>query len=66
MRHFLLSAFDQLLQHEHGYIVCACIDAMNSFTLFVRGLVSAVPRTSLDNCLNVPHRLETMATWACL
>ena len=28
-RHFLLSAFDKSLQHEHGYTVCACIDALN-------------------------------------
>ena len=65
-RHFPLSAFDKSLQHDHGYIVCACIDALNSFTLFDRGLVSVVTQTSLDNSVNIPHRLENMATWVCL
>ena len=65
-RHFPLSAFDKSLQHEHGYTVCASIDALNALTLFDQGLVSAVPQTSLDDRVNIPHRLENMSTWACL
>ena len=50
-----LSAFDKSLQHEDGYAVCACIDALNSFISFERDPGSAVPQTSLDNSVNFPH-----------
>ena len=58
-----LSAFDKSLQHEDGYAVCACIEALNSFTLFERGPGPAVPQTSFDNSVNF-HRLMCAAMCA--